>query len=171
MKFYEKRKKWNLKKIMMQQKLASEKMRFIKLIIDNKLSIHKRNIHLIIEDLVKENFKSQKYFDELKAKLYKSLNKPDKMEDNTDDETDDKKENDYGYLLNMPIKNLTEKYYNKLADDIKKHNKEFNNINTTSLKLMYLSDLDRFLHAFNTQIINDKKKFKDAKIVKNKHKQ
>jgi hypothetical protein len=60
MKFYEKRKPWNLKKLIMQQKLASEKMRFIKLIIDNKLIIHKRKIQLIIEDLIKQNFKSQK---------------------------------------------------------------------------------------------------------------
>lgn len=44
-------------------------MRFIKLQLDDKLVLHKRKIALIIKDLINFNFKTQKYFDDIKNEL------------------------------------------------------------------------------------------------------
>jgi hypothetical protein len=65
----------------------------------------------------------------------------------------------------MPIKNLSEKYYNKLTDKIKKLIKEINDLNLITTKQMYLTDIDKFLHAFNTQIMNDKNLSMSVKYI------
>jgi len=60
---------WNLKKMNMELIMATEKMRFIKLQLEEKLIIHKRDIPVIIENLKRHNFKTQKYFDDIKREL------------------------------------------------------------------------------------------------------
>lgn len=69
MEFNDKRKKWNLMKMNMELVMATEKMRFIKLQLEDKLILHKRKIKVIIEDLKKHDFKTQQYFDDIKNEL------------------------------------------------------------------------------------------------------
>lgn len=67
--FNEKRKRWKIKKMNMELDMDEEKMRFIRLQLEDKLILHKRKMNKIIEDLFKFKFKTQKYFDEIKHEL------------------------------------------------------------------------------------------------------
>jgi len=49
--------------------MCAEKMRFIKLQLEEKLILHKRKINVIVEDLKRHDFKTQKYFDDIKHEL------------------------------------------------------------------------------------------------------
>jgi hypothetical protein len=69
MEFNDRRKEWNLMKMNMELVMAAEKMRFIKLQLEDKLILHKRKIKNIIEDLIKHDFKTQQYFDDIKHEL------------------------------------------------------------------------------------------------------
>lgn len=56
-------------KMNMELIMAAEKMRFIKLQLEEKLTLHKRKIKDIVEDLKRHDFKSQQYFDDIKNEL------------------------------------------------------------------------------------------------------
>lgn len=128
MEFNDRRKEWNLMKLNMELVMATEKMRFIRLQLEDKLILHKRKIKDIIEDLKRHDFKTQQYFDDIKNELQKTKRSKnlaineEKSKENSDsedekttkinkhDEIDSKEEVKFNYLLNMAIKSTSINY-------------------------------------------------------------
>lgn len=107
--YYIKRKDYLLDKMKSELKILSNKGRFIKSILDNKLEI--KNIS---KDIIVSNMETLGL---------------DEMDDN------------YDYLLRMPLWSLTKELYDKLKEDYKSKKVDIEKLSLIEPKDMYLSDL------------------------------
>jgi DNA topoisomerase-2 len=122
--YYDKRKKYIINKLEYELLILSNKAKFIRYIKNSKINIIKMNNSELITKLNYEKF----------SKI---------------PETD----NDYKYLVNMPIRSITNENANEL--DLLSNNKEteLNNIKSISIKDMWITDLKNLMKVNSN--IND----------------
>lgn len=158
--FYNVRKNYLIKKLEDILTKAQERIRFIRLVNDEKeeFDIRNRKKVDIIKDLKKLKFRT----------FTDDRNKVDAdghgHGDKDDDDDDDDNNKGYNYLLDMPLYSLTLERIRKLEKEANDAERELTNVQETTIEQMWsndLTDLDKQLQIFEEEW---EKKFKGAEI-------
>jgi len=133
--------------------------RFIKMIIDNKLTVSKKKKAVLIAELKKLGFKAYpKVADAEKAGELEAA-----MEDDDDAEDDVPDASSFDYLLGMAIWSLTQERVDKLLKQIGDKELEIDELIKLSPKDLWTRDLDEFIAEWHKQLEEEKqiaKKFR-----------
>lgn len=166
--FYQKRKDNLTKELSNQLEKLSSQARFIKLIIEKKLSINNRKRVVLIEELQELNFPR---INKDGVPIFKKADSGDITKDEIEIEEEEeegeppvesedihKKENaltGYDYLLGMPIWSLTKERYEKLLQQKAKKEDELDELLKKNPRDLWNSDLDEFSKAYETFLKED----------------
>ena len=132
--YYAKRKEYYLKFLASELKTLKNKIKFIKLVISKKLIVSNRKRVDLIADLKGHGL--------------------DQM--NTDIDT---QLEGYGYLIKMPIYNLTKEKITDFVNMFKSQKQEYDTLKKKTDKQLWLEDLDRFTTAYSGFMDNYKQKY------------
>jgi DNA topoisomerase-2 len=131
--FYDKRKKYILNKLEYELRFLSNKMRFIKEVTERTLNVMNISEEIIISELEKKG-----YDKEIK----------DKKNNENDDENEEINGGGYNYLLRLHVRTFTTNKVKELQNDIINIEDKIKNVKQTTLKKMWLRDLDEFEMAY-----------------------
>ncbi|OCL09200.1 type II DNA topoisomerase [Glonium stellatum] len=156
LRYYEKRKQYQLSEMHKDLDKMSNQSRFIQMIIDGKLTVSKKKKTTLVAELQKLNFKPfPKVADARKA---------GELEDAAEDEeTENDAEagaNDYDYLLGMAIWSLTQERVEKLLKQIGDKEMEIDALIQLSPKEIWNRDLDAFIQEWHDQLDDEAKQAK-----------
>ena len=123
---YQKRKEYDINKLENEIKYLNAKMMFINYVIDEKIIVYKQPKASIIDSLRSFNFP-----------FYEStiILEYDEGVEVT---------NQYNYLLNLPIHSFTLEKVQELEDEISKRDQELEILSNTSIKDMWIQELEAF---------------------------
>lgn len=171
-----------LKKFNYEKLIAYNKKLFIEMQLSGQLSVHRKDIKQINEELLSLKFTTQSHFNKLKDDLEKNLKSLVEGEDEeaTDElalKSESKKEknvdNDFDYLLSMPIKSFTAKKIQELQDNFNHQQKEIQKLTSKTEKDLWVSDLEeleqaykKFMTDYEKSITSFKKDKKTTRKVK-----
>ncbi|KAL0933159.1 DNA topoisomerase 2 [Colletotrichum truncatum] len=132
----------------------SEQARFIREIIDGKLTISKKKKTVLVEELAKRKYEP---FPKNKDKEVKKKNTDEEMEggDEEDEEGGDEQANAYDYLLSMPLWSLTYERLERLQRQIDNKKAEHDALLALSEKDLWCQDLDDFVAEWENQMALD----------------
>jgi DNA topoisomerase-2 len=136
---YEKRKRALEEAIAQQLKILSNKMRFIKEVIEKTLIVTNRKKDDLFAELKKKGY------DIHKSVKSKSSDEEDDMQD---EHSKNETNRDYDYLLSMAIWSLTAERYANLADQVAKKQAELDQMRAIQAADLWERDLDVFLDAW-----------------------
>ena len=161
--FYQKRKDFMTDQLQTQLIKLSEQARFVKLIIDKKLSISNKPKKVLFKLLEENNFekfnKANKIIKkQVKDELDDQVPELDPDEESDEGETEHVPENVfsyYDYLLGMALWSLTKERYEKLLAQRENLENELNELLGKSAKDLWKADLDVFLNQWNKFLDND----------------
>lgn len=139
---YEKRKRALEEAIAQQLKILSNKMRFIKEVIEKTLIVTNRKKDDLFAELKKKSYDTQKA---IKPKSSDEEEKDDTQNEESKNETN----RDYDYLLSMAIWSLTAERYANLADQVAKKQAELDQMRAVQAADLWERDLDVFLDAWD----------------------
>lgn len=139
--------------------------RFVKMIIDNKLSISKKKKSVLIAELQKLNFKAfPKVQDASKAgELERSVQEEEEEEADNEGEI---AANSYDYLLGMPLWSLTQERVEKLMRQIGDKEEEIDALIKLSKEDIWRHDLDEFIAVWEEQLLEEKDQRKRVRGTK-----
>ena len=157
---YEKRKAHMLGQMEQELKKLNNQARFIKMIVDGKLTVNRKKKAVLVEELRKLNF----------APIPKTVDprKEGELEPTADADADEEQENaelganDYDYLLGMAIWSLTQERIDKLMKQIGDKEDEHKELSDTPTKELWSRDLDDFLAEWQFQLEDESKRRKLA---------
>jgi len=117
--------------------------------LNNEIIIQKREVSDINNDLHKHKFTTQKELNRLNdileanVKSITNFDEPEGEEEITeeDDRAQKEKDNEFAYLLDMPIRSFTNKKIKMLADDVSKAEGEIDVLKRKNEKILWLEDL------------------------------
>jgi len=169
-----------LKKLELEKLTANNKKRFIEMQLNDELTLHKREIIDINRDLHRLRFTTdaalKKMHDDLEANVKSIINSDDAEIDNEEQEqeSDKEKDNEFAYLLDMPIRSFTNKKIKALADSVKKLETEIAVLTRKNEKDLWLDDLAELETAYvkfekeweKSHLPTDKKNQRKKRIVK-----
>lgn len=150
--YYEKRKSYMVDKLQSELITLSEKARFVKLIIDKKLSISNKKKKDLISELIANNFKKLKANGEQQDAS--SL-------DGDDDEVEGEDDNGnssgsgYNYLLSMSLWSLTREHFERLLQQRDQKEEELNVLLGKTATNLWEADLDEFMEAYEAFLKKD----------------
>jgi len=124
---YEKRKKYELEKLLNELTILKSKMKFIDDVINEKIIIFRRKKTDIIKDLIKLNI--------VQVCNGKYLQKIDMNENTTN----------YDYLIKISLHLFTEEELEKLEKQIEKLSKEYNDLENLTIENIWLNECDKLL--------------------------
>jgi DNA topoisomerase-2 len=161
-KAYEDRKKFLIERLKREYDILDNKVRFILMVVKDEIVIRKRKKADILAELVKKGFiafpkqaksktkleKKQENVEE-EAEKYDDEEESDSDSDETDGDSDETKqlEDDYSYLLSMPLMSLTLEKVKKLEQEKAKKYKELASLEKKMVTDMYREELDQFVVA------------------------
>ena len=129
--------------------------RFVKMIIDNKLSIARKKKPVLIAELQKLGFKA--------FPKVQDASKAGELERPVEEEEDDSGSDDvnlaassYDYLLGMPLWSLTQERIEKLLRQIGDKEMEIDTLIKLSKEDLWKRDLDDFLAEWEAQLLEEK---------------
>lgn len=131
--FYQLRKKYILAELKKDLMVLEAKVKFIKLVIEDKIIINKRKKVDLIADIKKHDIPPKN-----------DKNKDDKNDNDNEIDNDNDNLQGYGYLIKMPIYNLTEEKIKEFMAEFKKKKNEFNKLKELEPEDLYRIDLDEF---------------------------
>lgn len=141
LKYYEKRKQSLLDEMNRELEKLSNQSRFIKMIIDGKLTVSKKKKAVLVTELKKLGFKPIP-----KNEAKKQGEEEEFLEE--DEDTDEPGANDYDYLLGMAIWSLTQERVEKLLKQIGDKEVEIDVLLQKSPKDLWSEDLDAFVEEY-----------------------
>ncbi|EKG10299.1 DNA topoisomerase II eukaryotic-type [Macrophomina phaseolina MS6] len=143
LKYYEKRKQNLLDEMNRELEKLSNQSRFIKMIIDGKLTISKKKKAVLVAELKKLGFKPIP-----KNEAKKQGEEEEFLED--EEESDNEPgANDYDYLLGMAIWSLTQERVEKLLKQIGDKEEEIDILLKKSPKDLWNEDLEAFIEEYD----------------------
>lgn len=155
LKFYQKRKDWLLAELNRELKKFTNQMRFIQMIIDQKLVISKKRKAVLVAELQKLNFdpfpKSQ---DPSKAGEVEEVVE-DEEESDGDQQVD---ANSYDYLLGMPLWSLTQERVERLRKQVGDKEIEIDELMKLRKEDLWTKDLDDFIDEWHLQLSEEKQR-------------
>mmetsp|Transcript_21318 Transcript_21318/g.45361 ORF Transcript_21318/g.45361 Transcript_21318/m.45361 type:complete len:1306 (+) Transcript_21318:68-3985(+) len=140
--YYHKRKAHLLRALRQQHEIIREKVRFIRLVIEEKLKVKNRKKDTLIEDLRKNNFRTLSEITEGDDIEVPGGGDPEGGEDAGKKE---KKKGGWEYLLGMPLWSLTNERVLDLEAQLKVKQAELENLECTAPEELWDADLDAIL--------------------------
>lgn len=153
LRYYEKRKQYQLSEMQKDLDKMSNQSRFIQMIIDGKLVISKKKKSTLVAELQKLNFKP---FPKV-ADAQKAGELEDAAEDEDTENDAEAGANDYDYLLGMAIWSLTQERVEKLLKQIGDKEMEIDALIQLSPKDLWTRDLDAFIQEWHDQLDDEAK--------------
>ncbi|KAL1981976.1 hypothetical protein VTN96DRAFT_1942 [Rasamsonia emersonii] len=156
-KFYEKRKQYQLNELQKDLDKLTNQARFVQMIIDGKLVISKKKKSVLIAELKEKGFKPiPKVIEAVKA---------GETEPTVDEEEESLEETEaasdaYDYLLGMPLWSLTQERVEKLRRQIGEKETEIDNLIKLSKEDIWKKDLDDFLAEWRFQLEEEERREK-----------
>ncbi|MCJ1304555.1 DNA topoisomerase 2 [Hypocenomyce scalaris] len=150
--FYEKRKAWQLAEMHKELEKLSNQARFIQMIIDGKLVVSKKKKKDLVAELKQKGFKPF-------AKVA-DASKQDELEPARDDEAETEEDVEmgasaYDYLLGMAIWSLTKERVDKLLKQIGDREMEIDELIKLSKEDLWKRDLDDFINEWRVQLAEE----------------
>ncbi|KAF1813789.1 type II DNA topoisomerase [Eremomyces bilateralis CBS 781.70] len=154
LRFYEKRKEFQLDQLQKELDKLSNQSRFIQMVIDNKLTIAKKKKQALVAELQKLNFRPFPKVADAK--------KEGELEEAAEDEEESEAvgANDYDYLLGMPMWSLTRERIDKLLKQIGDKETEIDLLIKLSPKDLWTRDLDDFVDEWHAQLADEQQRKK-----------
>jgi DNA topoisomerase II len=168
--YYVKRKKWQLEGLKLKIKLLENKKRFLEEIRDGIIVLFVDNAKK------KESKKTSVLVEELTNRKYdKNIEEGGKKEKEESDEEGDEKDeksfkgkHGFEYLLNLKISNITAEKINKLKNEIKSSIESKDELEKTSEKQIWLSELKDFEDQYKKYLVLLDKEDNALKLLKKK---
>ncbi|KAL1952730.1 hypothetical protein VTO42DRAFT_4408 [Malbranchea cinnamomea] len=156
-KYYEKRKQYQLDQMQKELDKLTNQARFIQMIIDGKLVISKKSKSTLMQELKEKGFKPiPKVADPAKQGETEELAEDEEAEpDNAEIGSDA-----YDYLLSMPLWSLTKERVEKLRQQIGDKEMEVDTLIKLSKEDIWKKDLDDFLEAWRTELEEERRREK-----------
>lgn len=135
--YYGKRKAYMARKLLQRLEVLSEKARFIRLVIEEKLKVRNRKKDALIEDLKRNRFRP--------------LHELTEDDEDADDQVggDKKQKGVWDYLLGMPLWSLTWERIEHFEQQIKERRAELAELRATAPEEMWEKDLDAILRELD----------------------
>jgi DNA topoisomerase-2 len=179
--FYEKRKKFLLDKIGFTLEKNENKKKFIIMFLNGEIDFKRsKNKKDIISILKKSGFKSNgelknKYKEAFKINSTEVILKEENENNENNENNLEFADNDFDYLMNMNMWNLTPEKINELDELIKNQKSEFEKIKKNSIQEIWIKDLETFEIEY-MKILNEldgknKEIENKIKIMKDKQKE
>lgn len=143
--FYHRRRDLLLAELQFNLKKISSKYRFINEIMDNKISIDRKNNNEITQILIENDY--PKYVNNFKLSGESELNAADEEID-----PEEEKGASYQYLLSMQLGNFSNEKLAKLKEELDSNSIAFDYINDLSAEDLWMNDLDVFETEYITWI-------------------
>ncbi|KAL4880533.1 DNA topoisomerase [Aspergillus karnatakaensis] len=154
LKYYERRKQYQLGQLQKELERLSNQARFVQMIIDGELVVAKKKKAKLVVELKEKNFTPfPKVADARKA------GEKEKVVEASEDEEESADSNDlgnaYDYLLGMAIWSLTQERVEKLLRQVGAKEVEIDALIKVSKEDMWLHDLDAFINEWRFQLEED----------------
>lgn len=155
--FYQKRKAFMLGEMEHALKKLTNQARFVKMIIDGKLTVSRKKKAVLVAELQKLGFdRFPKVIDSQKTGEFEAVVEDENLDDADDAETA-AGATDYDYLLGMAIWSLTEERVEKLLRQIGDKEDEITTLTKLSAKDLWTKDLDDLSEEWQNQLDDDAK--------------
>ncbi|KAL1966208.1 hypothetical protein VTN77DRAFT_4760 [Rasamsonia byssochlamydoides] len=155
-KFYEKRKQYQLSELQKELDKLTNQARFVQMIIDGTLVISKKKKPLLIAELKEKGFKP---FPKVVEAVKAGENEPTVEEEESSEEVEIAS-NAYDYLLGMPLWSLTQERVEKLRRQIGEKEMEIDTLIKLSKEDIWKRDLDDFLAEWRFQLEEEQRREK-----------
>ncbi|KAE8354011.1 type II DNA topoisomerase [Aspergillus coremiiformis] len=150
LKFYEKRKQYQLSQLQKELDKLSNQARFVQMIIDGKLVISKKKKNILVTELKDKGFKPfPKVAEAVKAGEEQPVVEEEGEEDVEDTEV---LSNAFDYLLGMPLWSLTQERVEKILRQIGDKEVEIDALINMSKEDIWKRDLDEFIGEWRFQL-------------------
>merc|ERR1719191_893146 len=137
MEYYHKRKTFMCEKILREKSALENKMRFLNLVLDDKLVVYRRKKAALVAELRKLKFPTMKQI----QKLTLGQTEVDDDAEDLDGDDGDAETNGYNYLLGMPLWNLTYEKVEEMQKQLGEKTTEFDKLMQTTPESMWWTDL------------------------------
>ncbi|KAL3462611.1 DNA topoisomerase [Aspergillus heterothallicus] len=153
LRFYERRKQYQLGQLQKELEKLSNQARFVQMIIDGKLVVSKKKKSVLVVELKEKGFKPfPKVSDALKAgETERVLEASDDESGENEDDADDLG-HAYDYLLGMAIWSLTQERVEKLRRQIGDKEVEIDELIKISKEDMWKRDLENFINEWRRSL-------------------
>ncbi|MCJ1398050.1 DNA topoisomerase 2 [Xylographa trunciseda] len=156
-KFYERRKEYQLSEFNKELEKLTNQARFIQMIIDGKLVVSKKKKKVLVVELKQKGFKAfPKTIDASKE----GESEPVLENEEDNDESVEMEANAYDYLLGMAIWSLTQERVEKLLKQIGDKELEIDALIKLSKEDLWNKDLDDFIHEWRFQLEDEERRQK-----------
>ncbi|MCJ1386739.1 DNA topoisomerase 2 [Xylographa soralifera] len=156
-KFYEKRKEYQLSEFNKELERLTNQARFIQMIIDGKLVVSKKKKKVLVVELKQKGFKA---FPKTVDASKEGESEPVLENEEDNDENVETEASAYDYLLGMAIWSLTQERVEKLLKQIGDKELEIDALIKLSKEDLWKKDLDDFIHEWRFQIEDEEKRQK-----------
>ncbi|KAG7004757.1 hypothetical protein G7Y79_00023g053410 [Physcia stellaris] len=156
-KFYEKRKAYQLSEMQRELEKFTNQARFVQMIIDGKLVVSKKKKLALVSELKKLGFKA---FPKVADAIKEGELAPIADNDEEAEEDIDTGASAYDYLLGMPIWSLTQERVEKLLKQIGDKEIEIDTLIKLSKEDIWKRDLDDFINEWRFQLDDEAKRQK-----------
>ncbi|KAB8234302.1 DNA topoisomerase 2 [Aspergillus alliaceus] len=163
LKFYEKRKQYQLSQLQKELERLSNQARFVQMIIDGKLVVSKKKKHVLVAELKEKGFKPfPKVAEAVKAGEAEPVVEEETEEDDQDAEV---LSNAYDYLLGMAIWSLTQERVEKLRRQIGDKEMEIDELIKMSKEDIWKRDLDDFIAEWRFQLEDEQRRQRKVALM------
>ncbi|KAK2757563.1 DNA topoisomerase 2 [Arachnomyces sp. PD_36] len=156
-KFYEKRKQWQLSELQKELDKLTNQARFVQMIIDGKLVISKKKKKDLIVELKQKGFKA---FPKVADAVQAGETAPAAEDEEGEEEDLEIESSSYDYLLGMALWSLTQERVEKLRRQIGDREMEVDALIKLSKEDIWKKDLDEFLEEWRFQLEDEEKRRK-----------
>ncbi|KAJ5884702.1 DNA topoisomerase II eukaryotic-type [Penicillium taxi] len=158
LKYYEKRKQYQLSELQRVLEKLSNQARFVQMIIDGKLVISKKKKLVLVTELKDKGFKPiVKVADAAKLGESEPVVEEGEEPEDTNIET---MSSSYDYLLGMPMWSLTQERVEKLRRQIGDRETEVDTLIKLSKEDIWKQDLDDFINEWRFQLAEEDRRLK-----------
>ncbi|CAI7573297.1 unnamed protein product [Penicillium glandicola] len=151
LKYYERRKQFQLNDLQRELEKLSNQARFVQMIIDGKLVISKKKKPVLVAELKEKGFKPIPKVAEA-AKMGEDEPVVEEGEEESDDNEIQTLSSSFDYLLGMPMWSLTQERVEKLRRQIGDKETEVDVLIKLSKEDIWTHDLDEFINEWRFQL-------------------
>ncbi|RJE26696.1 hypothetical protein PHISCL_00927 [Aspergillus sclerotialis] len=157
LKFYEKRKQYQLNQLQKELEKLTNQARFVQMIIDGDLVVSKKKKNVLIDELKEKGFKP---FPKVAEALKAGEDEP--VVDEEESDYSDNLSNAYDYLLGMAIWSLTQERVERLRRQIGDKEIEIDTLIKLSKEDIWKRDLDDFINEWRFQLEEEDRRVRKA---------
>ncbi|KAB8264230.1 DNA topoisomerase [Aspergillus pseudonomiae] len=164
LKFYEKRKQYQLSQLQKELDKLSNQARFVQEIIDGKLVISKKKKTVLVQELKDKGYKA---FPKVAEAVKAGEQEPVVEEESEESDSQDTEilSNAYDYLLGMPIWSLTQERVEKLRRQIGDKEVEVDALIKMSKEDIWKHDLDEFIAEWRFQLEDEHRRLRKVAMM------